>query len=159
VDVGTGSGAIALALKDERPDLEVLATDVSADALAVARANADRLGLEVSFTESDLLGAVDGPLDAVLSNPPYVRIGDPSVMPDVRMHEPDLALYGGPEGDEVLRRLVTEAAARGVRLLAVELGEGQAQHVAELARAAGFGEVEIRRDLAGIERVVVAREH
>ncbi len=78
VDVGTGSGAVALALKDERPDLRVLGTDVSADALAVARANADRLGLEVELVQADLLDGVEGPVDAVVANLPYVAERTPS---------------------------------------------------------------------------------
>ena len=154
-DVGTGSGAVALALKHERPDLDVVATDASADALAVARANAGRLGLDVTFAQGDLLAAAEGDFDAVLSNPPYVAQGA-EVMAEVR-HEPDVALFAGDDGLDVLRRLVAQAAERGVRLLAVELGEGQAPAVQELARAAGFGAAEARADLAGIERVVVAR--
>ena len=154
-DVGTGSGAVALALKDERPDLDVVATDASVEALAVARANGARLGLDVAFAAGDLLAAVDGPLDAVLSNPPYVAAGA-TVMPEVR-HEPDVAVFAGGDGLDVIRRLVAQAAERGVALLAVELGEGQAPAVAALVRAAGFGTAEARRDLAGIERVVVAR--
>ena len=154
-DVGTGSGAVALALTHERPDLDVVATDASADALAVARDNAARLGLDVAFAEGDLLAAVEGPLDAVLSNPPYVAAGA-AVMPEVR-HEPEMALFAGGDGLDLLRRLVAQAADREVALLAVELGEGQAPAVQELARAAGFAQVEARRDLAGIERVVVGR--
>ena len=154
-DVGTGSGAVALALKHERPDLDVVATDASADALAVAQANATRLGLDVAFAHGDLLAAAGGPFDAVLSNPPYVARGA-AVMAEVR-HEPDVAVFAGDDGLGVVRRLVAQAAERGVALLAVELGEGQAPAVQELARAAGFASTEARADLAGIERVVVAR--
>jgi release factor glutamine methyltransferase len=154
VDVGTGSGAIALALADERPDLRVVATDTSADALAVARANAARLGLAVEFLLGDLLDPVTGPVDAVVSNPPYVRTGDP-LPPDVARYEPAEALYAGADGLDVLRRLAP-AAARAA-FAAVEAGEGQAADVEALLRAAGFGETERVRDLAGIERVVVAR--
>jgi release factor glutamine methyltransferase len=149
VDVGTGSGAVALALKDERPDLDVTATDLSEDALTVARANAERLGLDVVFTRADLVPP--GDWDGVVSNPPYVAEGTP-LPPEVRT-EPRLALYGGSDGLAVLRRLV----ARPLPFLAVEVGEGQAPAVAALAREAGFAETELRRDLAGIERVVVAR--
>jgi release factor glutamine methyltransferase len=154
VDVGTGSGAIALALEDERPDLQVTGTDVSEDALAVARANAQRLGLEVDFAHADLLTGV-GAFDAVVSNPPYVEDGA-QLAPEIVRHEPSLALRAGPEGLDVLRALVPAAAALGAELLAVEVGAGQAAAVEALAREAGFGRTARRRDLAGIERVVIA---
>jgi release factor glutamine methyltransferase len=155
VDVGTGSGAIALALKSERPDLEVLATDVSEDALDVARANALRLGLDVAFAHGDLLAGV-GEVDAVVANPPYVAEGD-RLMPDVARWEPHLALFAADGGLAVIRRLVPAAAAAGARFVALELGEGQAEAVEALVRAAGFPDTERVPDLAGIERVVVGR--
>lgn len=154
VDVGTGSGAVALALKDERPDLDVVGTDVSADALAVARGNAARLGLEVSFAQGDLLAGFTA--EAVLANPPYVADGDP-LPPDIARHEPAWALRGGPDGLEVIRRLIPAAAGNGARLLALEVGAGQAPAVAALGREAGFADVATRADLAGIERVVIAQ--
>jgi release factor glutamine methyltransferase len=155
VDVGTGSGAVALALKDERPDLEVLATDVSDDALAVARANAARLELDVTFLRADLLDGVPA-ADAVLSNPPYVEDGAP-LAPEIARHEPARALFAGPDGLAVVRRLVDQAGRSPARLLALEVGLGQGPAVAALAREAGFADVELRRDLAGLERVAVAR--
>ena len=148
VDVGTGSGAIALALKDERPDLEVLGTDVSAGALDVARGNAERLGLDVAFAHGDLLAGLEA--DAVVSNPPYVAAGD-RLPPDVGL-EPREALFGGDDGLDVIRRLVREAS--DVPFLALEVGAGQAAAVAGLM--AGW-DVELVRDLAGHERVVVGR--
>jgi len=157
-DVGTGSGAVALALKAERPDLDVIATDASADALVVARANAQRLGLEVTLLEGDLLEPVDGPLDAVLSNPPYVADADRSTLaPDITRHEPALALYAGADGLSLIRRLVPAAAAAGAALLALEVGFGQAEAVAAIVQEAGFADTEAIADLAGIERVVVGR--
>jgi release factor glutamine methyltransferase len=154
VDVGTGSGAVALALKDERPDLAITATDVSEDALDVARANATRLGLDVSFVRADLLDGV-GEIDAVLSNPPYVEDGA-QLPPEIARHEPTTALYAGLDGLAVVRRLVAQAGARGAEFLALEVGAGQALAVEELARAAGFERTERRADLAGIDRVVAA---
>jgi release factor glutamine methyltransferase len=154
VDVGTGSGAIALALKDERPDLDVTGTDVSDDALEVARANGVRLGLEVAFAQADLLAGA-GEFDAVVSNPPYVEDGA-ELAPEIVRHEPSLALRAGPDGLHVLRALVPAAAAMGAEVLAVEVGAGQAAEVEELVGAAGFARSERRRDLAGVERVVVA---
>ena len=106
VDVGTGSGAIALALKDERPDLQVFATDVSADALDVARANAARLGLDVTFVHGNLTAGLE--VDAVVSNPPYVEQGA-ALMREVG-YEPPLALYGDIDGLAVIRRLVRDVA-------------------------------------------------
>jgi release factor glutamine methyltransferase len=154
-DVGTGSGAVALALKHERPDLRVIASDVSADALEVARANAAALRLDVAFVHGDLLDAVEAPLDAVLSNPPYVPDGDrDGLEPEVAVHEPAQALFAGGDGLDVVRRLVAAAAARAP-FVALEIGAGQAPAVAELLRRAGMGSVQAHRDLAGIERVVV----
>jgi release factor glutamine methyltransferase len=150
VDVGTGSGAIALALKNERSDLHVFATDVSGDALGVAAANASRLGLEVEFVLGDLTAGLD--VDAVVSNPPYVASGD-VLMPDVAAFEPALALYAGEDGLDVIRRLVLVDTP----FLALEHGAGQADTVEALARTAGFTHVERIRDLAAIERVLVAR--
>ena len=150
VDVGTGSGAIALALADERPDLDVVATETSPGALAVARANAARLGLEVEWLEGDLLGPVTGAVDAVVSNPPYVRPGE-KLAPELG-YEPSEALYAGPEGLEVYRKLAP--ALRDVPFVALEVGMGQARDVAALLDG---HETEIVPDLAGIERVVVGR--
>ena len=154
VDVGTGSGAVALALKDERPDLTVTATDVSEDALAVARANAERLGLDIRVVRAGLLEGV-GEVDAVVSNPPYVEEGA-DLPPEIARHEPAEALYAGLDGLAVVRRLVAQAGELGAAFLALEVGAGQALAVEELARAAGFGRTERRADLAGIERVVAA---
>jgi release factor glutamine methyltransferase len=157
-DVGTGSGAIALALKDERADLAVSASDVSPDALAVARANAARLGLDVAFSEADLLAGVDAELDVVVSNPPYVTEGDKRRMaPEVLQHEPPLALFAGAEGLNVIRPLLTQAAATRAGLVALEVGAGQAPAVRALVSAAGFPDVDVVTDLAGHERVVLGR--
>lgn len=155
VDVGTGSGAVALALKHERPDLVVSGTDVSAEALAVARANAAALGLDVAFVEGDLLAGARG-CDAVLSNPPYVADGERATLaPEIVRHEPAGALFAGSDGLDVIRRLVPAAAGALVAggLLAIEHGAGQAGAVAALLAGAGFEEVHALRDLGGIERV------
>jgi release factor glutamine methyltransferase len=150
VDVGTGSGAIALALKHERPDLHLIGTDVSPDALEVARANAERLGLDVEWRLGDLL--IPSDVDAVVSNPPYVADRDP-LPPDVERFEPPIALLAGDEGLDVYARMVPSLVAPFV---ALEVGDGQAAHVAAMLRFNGYV-VEIVPDLAGIDRVVVGR--
>lgn len=152
LDVGTGSGAIALALAQERPDLELWGSDVSRDALLVAQANASRLGLEVRFVEADLLDGVGERFDAVVANLPYVQDGY-ELPADVRGFEPGGALFGGPDGLDVVRRLA--GMLGGVPWVALEIGAGQADAVAGLLTDAGFASVSRRRDLAGIERVVL----
>jgi release factor glutamine methyltransferase len=157
LDVGTGSGAVALALKHERPDLQVTGSDASPQALEVARANGARLGLDVGFAQADLLDGLGAAWDAVLSNPPYVAERDRTLLPrDVVEHEPGEALFAGEDGLDAIRRLVPAAAATDAALLAIELGEGQAGAVAALVGVCGY-EAEVLCDLAGIERVVVGR--
>jgi release factor glutamine methyltransferase len=129
-------------------------TEASAGALAVARANAARLGLAVELLEGDLLEPVSGDVDAVISNPPYVAAGE-RLAPELG-YEPVEALYGGEDGLDVYRRLVPAAA--GARFVAFEVGAGQAADVAALVREAGFDSIEVVPDLAGIERVVVGRK-
>jgi release factor glutamine methyltransferase len=156
IDVGTGSGAVALALKHERPDLRLTGADVSADALAVAAVNARRLGLDVRLLEADLLYGAGGPYDAVLANPPYVAAWEwPGLAPEIREHEPSIALAAGEDGLDLIRRLVGQAAC--APFVAMEVGAGQAATVSDLLVATGFARVETRRDLAGIQRVVVGR--
>ena len=156
LDVGAGSGAVALALKDERPDLDVTGSDLSEAALALARANAERLGLDVRWLVADLLDGVGDGYDAILSNPPYVPDGEKATLaPEILRHEPASALFAGKDGLDAIRSLVAQASARSaVRLLALEVGVEQASVVAELMRTVGFADVRAKRDLAGIERVV-----
>ena len=157
LDVGTGSGAVALALKHERPDLVVAGSDVSPAALELARENAQRLGLDVEWIEADLLAGIADRFDAILSNPPYVAEGDRRLLaPDILLHEPAAALFAGPDGLAVIGPLLEQAGSRSVRFVALEVGEGQAGRVVALARAAGFARVRVETDLAGIERAVVA---
>jgi release factor glutamine methyltransferase len=153
-DVGTGSGAIALALADERPDLALIGFDVDPDAVEVARGNAARLGLPVQFAVANLLG--EGRFDAVLANLPYVARGV-ELAPEIARYEPAGALFAGGDGLDVVRRLVAVVAVRRPRpgLVSLEIGPEQADAVSLLLRGAGFGSVSVRHDLAGRERVVV----
>lgn len=153
-DVGTGSGAVALALKDERPDLDVVGIDLNESAVAVARANALRLGLAASFAVGDLLEGFVGRFDAVLANLPYVRSGAP-LAPEISEWEPAGALFAGEDGLDVIRRLVSQLS--GVSVVALEIGFDQGDAVASLLAGAGFESVERLRDLAWHERVVVGR--
>lgn len=149
VDVGTGSGAIALALKDERPDLEVLATDASSAALEVAAANAARLDLDVCFHAGDLLAGLQA--DAVVSNPPYVET-DAMLAPEISRHEPAGALFAGADGLDVHRRLVPAIVAGGARVAGLEIGATQAAAVRALWPS--DWESDVGADLAGHDRVV-----
>jgi release factor glutamine methyltransferase len=157
LDVGTGSGAVALALKDERQDLDVTGSDISEPALGLARENGAKAGLEIAWLRSDLLDDIPDEYDAVLSNPPYVAESERNTLaPEILRHEPEEALFAGQDGLKTIRRLVAQLAERErIHIAALEVGAGQAMAVGELMRAAGFPIVRTERDLAGIERVVV----
>lgn len=157
LDVGTGSGAVALALKDERPDLLLTGSDLSEDALELARRNGNALDLEVAWLRADLLAGVPDEFDAIISNPPYVADSERvSLAPEILRHEPAAALFAGSDGLSAIRTLLAQVAARGrVQSLALEIGAGQAETVSHLMSEAGFGSVRTERDLAGVERVVV----
>lgn len=161
LDLGTGSGAIALAIAHERPRADVMAVDASTAALAVARSNAATLGLRnLTLLESDWYEAVgDAPFDLIVSNPPYVAAGDPHLHQDDVRFEPLAALVAGADGLDALRTIVAGAAARllpGGGLL-VEHGYDQAAAVRALLETAGFAGVTARRDIAGIFRVAGGR--
>jgi release factor glutamine methyltransferase len=160
LDLGTGAGAVALALKDERPDLHVSGSDISRGALELAESNARRLGLDVSWLHADMLSGV-GEFDAILSNPPYVAESERAALaPEIVRHEPPEALFAGPDGLSTIRVLLAQLAHMPhVRLVALEVGAGQAPTVAELTRAAGFDAIRFERDLARIQRVVIAERH
>jgi release factor glutamine methyltransferase len=168
LDVGTGSGAVALAIADELPGCRVVATDTSAAALEVAAANAERLGLgeRVRFVAGSM--PADGEFDLVVANLPYVASGEwPGLQPEVTQWEPREALLAGSDGLDAiralladpgrLRSLMTPRGAAGNGALALEIGAGQAAAVRKLLSAAGFDRVETRPDLAGIPRVLWAR--
>ncbi|MES1171834.1 MAG: HemK/PrmC family methyltransferase [Bacteroidota bacterium] len=157
-DVGTGSGAIVIALGRQLPDAALFAVDISEPALEVARANAARHAVAVTFVAGDLTAPLAslGPFDVIVSNPPYVPSADiAQLAPEVRS-EPALALDGGADGLDLVRRIVTAApsllAPGGA--LAIEIGAGQAEPTVALFYAAGFTDVRLRRDLGSVDRVV-----
>jgi release factor glutamine methyltransferase len=161
VDVGTGSGAIAVTMARELPEAEVWAVDLSAEALEIARQNAERLGARVHFAQSDLLSSLDaeGSFDFVLSNPPYIGLEEADeVQERVRRHEPAMALFAGEDGLAVIRRLIPQAhaALRTGGWLLMEIGYRQAEAVRTLLH--GWEQVHSAADLAGIARVMLARK-
>jgi len=161
LELGVGSGCVSAALARELPQAEIVAVDCSPAALEVARENLARLGYgeRVALIEASSLVGIEGPFDLVVSNPPYVQAGDlDGLAPELR-HEPRIALDGGADGLDALRRLCLEAPALLERpgALALEIGLGQAEAVEALLRARGAGSVETFSDLAGIQRVILGR--
>jgi release factor glutamine methyltransferase len=160
VDVGTGSGVIALTLACIFPQAQVVGCDTSAAALELAAKNRTRLGLgEVAFLESDLLNSAQGPFDAVVANLPYIPAGEiPGLSREVR-HDPVSALDGGADGLDLVRRLAAEAPPKCApdALLALEIGIGQAGEVTGILAAHNWRDIAVRRDYQGIERFVFAR--
>ena len=161
VDVGTGSGAIAIALAHKLPHAQIAATDISERALAVARENAKRNGVIIRFLPGDLLAPVAGErFEIVVSNPPYVSSRDRATLSvEVREHEPSLALFAGDDGLDVYRRLIPAAfdALPPGGFVALEIGCGQSTAIAEMLARAGFEQIEYVSDLQGITRVACAR--
>jgi release factor glutamine methyltransferase len=152
IDLGTGSGAIALALKHQRPDVHMHARDISAEALAVAQANAQRLGLEIAFSQGSWLQGLTKTFDVIVSNPPYIANADPHLV--ALTHEPLQALTSGTDGMNDLRAIIAQAAAclKTGGWLLLEHGYDQAAAVRQLLQERGFVDVQSRQDLAGIER-------
>jgi len=159
LDLCTGSGAVALALKQERPDLDLTGSDISAPALALARENASLLGLDVAWLHADLLDGVPDRFDAILANPPYVAEGERAALaPEIARHEPPQALFAGPDGLAAIAALAAQLEARErVATVAIEVGDGQAERAGELLAESGFQSVRYEVDLGGITRVVIAR--
>ncbi len=160
IDVGTGSGCIAISIERERPDLSVVSVDISLDALALATRNRIRLGSRVALLASDVLSAVRGAFDVVVSNPPYIASGTLEHLAlEVRGYEPRLALTPGPRGTEVIERLLDQSR----KLLApegrvmMEIGYAQEAAVRKLCTVQGFEVERVVADLAGIPRIVVVR--
>jgi len=156
LDIGVGSGAIALAIVDEHPGARVVATDSSVDALAVAAENVARIGLPVELVQGELFAGVEGPFDLVVSNPPYVALAEVGSLPtEVAGHEPRAALIDSGETDAIAEQALASLVPGGS--LALEVADGKAQVVAQRLRGLGYEEVTIGEDLAGRERVVDGR--
>jgi release factor glutamine methyltransferase len=162
-DLGTGSGAIAIALLTELPEAHATATDISEEALSIAMLNAERHGVRsrMMFRRAAFGEALEGPFDIVVSNPPYIRSDVIATLArEVRDHDPRAALDGGPDGLAAYRAILAHAPEllHDGGILALEIGYDQSESVAALCREAGFGQVAAYPDLAGRERVVMARK-
>ena len=159
LDLCCGSGCIGLTLKAERPDASVTLSDLSADALDMAAENAARLSLEVTLKQSDLFRSLENvSYDLIVSNPPYIPSADcDSLQPEVR-YEPRLALDGGADGCSLYRRIIDSSAAFLTRggVLLMELGFSEAAPVSQLLSEHGFKEIQVRKDYAGIDRMIRA---
>lgn len=156
LDIGTGSGAIAVALAKYGVK-SVTACDISQAAIETAEQNAKNNNVKIRFIKSDLFGDISGKFDAVVSNPPYIASGViPTLMPQVKDHEPRLALDGGRDGLDFYRRITADARSylNDGGLLALEIGYDQGEAVAALVRENGFKNVDVTKDLAGLDRVV-----
>jgi release factor glutamine methyltransferase len=161
LDVGTGSGVIALSLAARFPEAKITATDVSDDALALARENAARLSLQdkVVFAKSDLLAEVDGAFDLIVANLPYVTTGDRMTLSREVLHDPEIALYAGERGDEMVRKLIDAAPPKlnPGGLLALEVGIGQADGLVSLLAEKNFHDISVIRDYGGVKRFIFGR--
>lgn len=158
-DIGTGSGTIAIALALERPHAEIVASDISPAALAIARANAARLGAKLAFVEADAVRGLQGLFDLIISNPPYIQSGDPCLRKPPLSAEPMLALNGGPDGLDIIRRISFGARdhLRKGGVLLLEHGYDQKVPVAQLLARYGYADIRHLQDLNGHPRVVHAR--
>jgi release factor glutamine methyltransferase len=161
VDVGTGSGVIALSLAKKFPEAEVFAVDVSEEALSLARENAERLGFgaRVQFLKSDLLADVAGAFDLIVANLPYVAAQDRHLLSREVLHDPEIALFGGSNGEEMLRALIEQAPSRlkPGGLLALEIGLGQADALLELLAQKKYDDISVKSDYSGVSRFLFAR--
>jgi release factor glutamine methyltransferase len=158
IDIGAGSGCIAISLECERSDLRVLSVDRSVEALAVAATNRARLASRVALAASDLLQSVSGTFDLIVTNPPYVRQSEyEELAVEVRIHEPRMALTPGPGGTEIIERILDQAHARLAYdgLVIMEVGYGQEEEIRSLAAAKRYHVEDFLPDLAGIPRVVI----
>jgi len=161
LDLGCGSGVLGLSLAAAKPGWQVTLADISPDALALTRENATKLQLSnVAFVESDLFAAIDGPFDLVAANLPYVPEAEHATLAKEVLHDPALALFGGPDGLDVIRRFAPQALENLGHggWIGLEIGHEQASHVARLLQDSGFTDIEVKPDLSGIARFPLARK-
>lgn len=161
VDVGTGSGVIALTLAKQFPEAEVFAIDISDDALTLARENAARLGLagRIQFRKGDLLENFTERFDLIVANLPYVSMQDRHLLAREVLHDPEVALFAGPTGEELVRRLIEQAAQQlnPKGLLALEIGVNQSEGLTEFLRLKNYHDIRTKKDYSGITRFLLAR--
>ncbi len=161
IDVGTGSGVIALSLAKQFPKAKVVAVDISDDALALARENAGRLGLSerVEFQKADLFENSNERFDLIVANLPYISMHDRNLLAREVLHDPEVALFAGVKGDELVRRLIELAPSHlnGDGLLALEIGVNQAEGLTELLRQKNYHDIQSKKDYSGITRFLLAR--
>lgn len=160
LDMGCGSGVLGLTLAAERPSWQVTLADVSEDALALTKENATALGIgNARLLHSDLFSAIEGEFDGIVANLPYVPQGERTSLSREVMHDPALALFGGPDGLEVIRRFVSEAFShlKPGGWMVLEIGHDQASQVEEILRSSGFADIEVKTDLSGVARFPFAR--
>jgi release factor glutamine methyltransferase len=161
VDVGTGSGIIALSLARQFPETKVLAIDISDDALALARENAARLGLDerVQFRKGDVLENLDERFDLIVANLPYIPMQDRHLLSREVLHDPEVALFVAERGDELIRKLIEQAPLHfnGAGLLALEIGINQAEGLCDLLRQKNYHDIESKKDYSGVTRFLLAR--
>jgi release factor glutamine methyltransferase len=161
LDVGTGSGVIALSLAKQFPEAKVLAVDISEDALSLAGENAAQLGLSerVRIQKGDLLENLTERFDLIIANLPYVSMNDRHLLAREVLHDPDVALFAGPTGDELVRRLIeqTPGHLNAGGLLALEIGINQGEELAELLRQKNYHDIQSKKDYSGITRFLLAR--
>ncbi len=161
LDVGTGSGVIGLSLAVKFPQANVCAIDISEDALSLARENAARLrlGERVRFQKTDLLENLSERFDLIVANLPYISMQDRHLLAREVLHDPEVALFGGPGGDELVRKLVEQAPAHlePGGLLALEIGLGQAEGLSDFLRQKNYHDIQLKKDYSGISRFLLAR--
>jgi release factor glutamine methyltransferase len=161
VDIGTGSGILAITFALERPGLEVAAVDLSEEALALAQENAERLGVSgrIAFRLSDLLDQVEGPFHWIVANLPYIPTADLNALQREVKFDPALALDGGKDGLTIIKRLIESVPGKIAPngMIALEFGQGQAERIGEILAENNYRDISIKKDYQGVERLLIAR--